>query len=166
MLQDALVTLVHLVGEKHLTVTGRRPPALIQRQVGRGGLDEEEDLLSLQTGADAQHHGSDCMRKGEMIAAEADFWCVIDLQDVVPHRGPATFNVEVSVAVFYTDQTIFSDFWLSKQGIIRPVVFYPGQLPYNLWTLHYSAHPGEHKEKKNASSFPEKSLLSNLTVRC
>lgn len=49
LLQYALVTSVHLVGEKHFAVIGRRPPALVQGQVGRGGLDEEEDLLSLQS---------------------------------------------------------------------------------------------------------------------
>lgn len=48
LLEYALVTPVHLVGEEHLAVIGRRPPAFVQRQVGRGGLDEEEDLLSLQ----------------------------------------------------------------------------------------------------------------------
>lgn len=49
LLQYALVTPVHLVGEEHFAVIGRRPPALVQGQVGRGGLDEEEDLLSLQS---------------------------------------------------------------------------------------------------------------------
>lgn len=49
LLQTAFVTLVDLVGEEHLAVIGRWPPALVQRQVGGGGLDEEEDLLPLQT---------------------------------------------------------------------------------------------------------------------
>lgn len=48
MLQSALVTLVHLVGEEHLAVVGRGPPALVQGQVCRGGLDQEEDLLPLK----------------------------------------------------------------------------------------------------------------------
>lgn len=48
LLQSAFVTLVHLVGEEHLAVVGRRPPALVQGQVRGGGLDQEEDLLPLK----------------------------------------------------------------------------------------------------------------------
>lgn len=48
LLQGAFVAFVHLIGEEHLAVTGRGPPTLKQRQVGWGGLDEEEDLFSLQ----------------------------------------------------------------------------------------------------------------------
>lgn len=48
LLQGAFVAFVHLIGEEHFTVTGRGPPSLVQRQVGGGGLDEEEDLFSLQ----------------------------------------------------------------------------------------------------------------------
>ena len=49
LLQSTFITLVHLVSKEHFTVIWRWSPPLVQRQVGRGGLDEEEDLLSLQT---------------------------------------------------------------------------------------------------------------------
>lgn len=49
LLQCTFVTLVHLVGEEHFAVIGWWSPSLVQGQVGRGGLDEEKDLFSLQT---------------------------------------------------------------------------------------------------------------------
>lgn len=44
---------------------------------------------------------------------------------MVPHRGTSTLNVEIGVAVLYTNQTVFVDLWLPEQSIIRPVVRYP-----------------------------------------
>lgn len=64
-----------------------------------------------------------------------------DLQNVVPDRSPPTLDVEVRVAVFHTDQTVFCDLWLPEQSIVRPVVFYPRQLPHDQRTLHDAAHP-------------------------
>lgn len=48
LLERALIALVHLVSEEHLCVIGRGPPALVQGEVSRSGLDQEEDLLSLR----------------------------------------------------------------------------------------------------------------------
>lgn len=64
---------------------------------------------------------------------------------MIPHRGTSTLNVEVCVAVFHTDETIFGHLGLPQQCIIRPVVINPGQLPNYLRTLNNSGHSTEIK---------------------
>lgn len=66
---------------------------------------------------------------------------------MIPDRGAATLNVEVCVAVFDTDQTVFGDFWLSEQSIVGPVVFNPRQTLHNLRTLHNTIHPVQEKKR-------------------
>lgn len=49
----------------------------------------------------------------------------IHLQDMVPHGGTGTLDVEIGVAVLHADQTVFGDLGLPEQSIIRPVVCHP-----------------------------------------
>lgn len=147
LLQGAFVALVHLVGKEHLAVIGWRPPALVQRQVSRCGLDKEEDLLSLWAQTDFPSSSS------SVDSPRVSIMRVTDLQDVVPHGGAAALDVEVCVTVFDTDQTVFGDFWLSEQRIVRPVVFHPRQSPHNLRTLHYAVHPDKQKGAISTTSY-------------
>lgn len=192
LLQCTFVAFVHLVGEEHFTVIGRWSPALVQRQVGRRGLDEEKDLFSLQDTImffdilvkfhllwglvknDSRIKESQCGGNWFIKAIDTDWGItllvarpiltqhtglalnVTNLKDVVPNRGAAALDMEVCVAVFDTDETVFCDFWLPKQGVVRPVVFYPRQPPHNLWTLHHTIHPVPEKHTEISSmSFPD-----------
>lgn len=48
LLDRALVAHVHLITKEHLILIGRGAPALKQGQVGRGGTDQVEELLTLK----------------------------------------------------------------------------------------------------------------------
>lgn len=69
------------------------------------------------------------------------------LKYMIPHRGTSTLNVEVCVAVFHTDETVFGHFGLPQQCIVRPVIFHPGQLPNYLRTLNNTGHSRDIKRR-------------------
>ena len=48
LLDRAFIAHVHLIPKEHLVLTGGGAPALEQGQVGRGGTDQVEDLLTLR----------------------------------------------------------------------------------------------------------------------
>lgn len=69
------------------------------------------------------------------------------LEHMVPGRGAPGVDVKVGVAVLHTDQAVLGHLGLGQQGVVGPVVFYPGQFLHNVRRLHEAGHSGVRDKK-------------------
>lgn len=73
------------------------------------------------------------------------------LEHMVPGRGAPGVDVKVGVAVLHTDQAVLGHLGLGQQGIVRPVVFHPGQFLHDVRRVHKAGHSGV-RDKKGGHS--------------